>query len=122
MDILGIREKLNLGHTIGHAIEGAGNGSITHGEAVSIGIVACVKLSCAMKLLSKPIATKIISLIKILGLPTNVSGININKIVELLIMDKKAGKFVLIEDIGKLKAGVFADKELVIKILKEIIL
>lgn len=42
----GIRALLNLGHTLGHAIEAvAGYGRVTHGEAVVIGIVFAMKLS-----------------------------------------------------------------------------
>jgi 3-dehydroquinate synthase len=40
----GPRRALNLGHTLGHALEMVGAGKWTHGEAVSIGIVAATRL------------------------------------------------------------------------------
>ncbi len=47
LDIDGIRAQLNLGHTLGHALESATSGSISHGRAVAIGIHAALRLSCA---------------------------------------------------------------------------
>jgi len=42
----GVRAYLNLGHTLGHAIEAhAGYGKITHGEAVAIGLIFCMYVS-----------------------------------------------------------------------------
>lgn len=42
----GERQKLNLGHTIGHAIETLSNFTITHGQAVSIGMAIVSKAGC----------------------------------------------------------------------------
>lgn len=46
----GLRMLLNLGHTFAHAIEnGAGYGRLLHGEAVILGLLAAVELSCLLK-------------------------------------------------------------------------
>lgn len=42
----GARQKLNLGHTIGHGVEAQSNFSITHGQAVAIGMAIVSKASC----------------------------------------------------------------------------
>ena len=42
----GARQKLNLGHTIGHGIEAQSNFSITHGQAVAIGMAIVSKVGC----------------------------------------------------------------------------
>jgi len=45
LDKLGIRNVLNFGHTIGHALELSAHYALTHGEAISIGMVAATKLA-----------------------------------------------------------------------------
>lgn len=42
----GARQKLNLGHTIGHGVESQSNFSITHGQAVAIGMAIVAKSGC----------------------------------------------------------------------------
>lgn len=42
----GARQKLNLGHTIGHGVEAQSNFTITHGQAVSIGMAIVAKAGC----------------------------------------------------------------------------
>ena len=42
-----LREILNLGHTVGRAIETVSDYRLLHGEALSIGMVAQVRLGCA---------------------------------------------------------------------------
>lgn len=44
----GARQKLNLGHTIGHGIEALSNFSVTHGQAVAIGMAIVCKAGCKM--------------------------------------------------------------------------
>lgn len=60
----GQRKKLNLGHTIGHAIEYCSHYAVSHGEAVAIGLAM---VSRAAKC---PDADRIISLLQQFGLPT----------------------------------------------------
>jgi 3-dehydroquinate synthase len=65
---LGIRQLLNFGHTFGHAIEA--QDKVLHGFAVSLGMVASIKLSEAKGYISSDNAMQIIDLIKDIGLPT----------------------------------------------------
>lgn len=118
----GIRQKLNLGHTIGHAIEGTINGKLSHGESVSLGLVAAAKISRKLGLLDKKIEQEVISTIKSLNLPINISGIDREKVSEALNYDKKIGKFVLIKNIGEIQPNMNVDKTVINKVLREIIL
>jgi len=83
------REILNFGHTIGHAIEQASNYTVSHGEAVAIGLLYESRLSHNMGHLSKHSLDAIESLLSELGLlkrDHNFSPINI---LEALQHDKK---------------------------------
>lgn len=121
-DILGEREKLNLGHTIGHAIEGASNGKLSHGEAVSIGLVSAAKLSLWMDMLSDDVFENILKNIISLGLPIQVKDIDKREVLSAMSLDKKGGTFVLIKDFGSLITGVKVEEELVKKVISEVVL
>ena len=118
----GIRTKLNLGHTIGHAIEGAANGKLSHGEAVAIGLVAAAKISVLKKLLKEEKYHEIKGLIRSLGLPVNVNNINMKDILSVMRLDKKGGTFVLIRDIGRIEANLHVDNNIINTALEEVIL
>src|SRR5204862_7256254 len=100
------RALLNFGHTIGHAIEHAGNYSkFLHGEAVSLGMVAACAVSVARAGLRPAQRDAIVSLLKRFGLPTRLpSKFPRKRILDAVKKDKKfeAGKirFVVIPRIG----------------------
>tara|TARA_Y100000991_G_scaffold110257_1_gene83065 strand:+ start:1156 stop:2286 length:1131 start_codon:yes stop_codon:yes gene_type:complete len=107
----GQRALLNLGHTFGHAIESFGNydGTIIHGEAISIGICLAFKLSNKMGFCSPTETTSVINLLKNLKLPTSFMDLSISittsKMLEKFKYDKKNKNnqltFILNERIGK---------------------
>ncbi|MFH0801118.1 MAG: 3-dehydroquinate synthase [bacterium] len=102
----GERAVLNLGHTIGHALESAcGYGKISHGEAVSLGIAGAIKISSAMKILEDSLEKKVIDLLSRFSLPAKAELPSTEKIMQSLCLDKKrrAGKlfFVLSVKLGK---------------------
>ncbi len=66
----GQRKLLNLGHTIGHAIEKASAYSVSHGEAVAIGMVMIARAGEEMGITQKGTAERIISLLTVNDLPT----------------------------------------------------
>ncbi len=101
----GDRALLNLGHTIGHAIEKAKNFELYHGECVALGIVAAAFISWKKELLSMEEYYEIRDMFVPFYLPISVDGINPEEILALTKSDKKmeAGKikFVLVKKIGK---------------------
>ena len=66
----GPRRALNLGHTVGHALEAAADGELTHGEAVAIGLVAAARLSASLDVAEPGLPERIASALEALGLPT----------------------------------------------------
>ena len=121
-DTLGFRVKLNLGHTIGHAIEGHMKGKLSHGECVALGLVGAVKISSKMGILNNKTSGQIIDTIKDLGLPVTISELNMEKVMSLLNYDKKGGSFVLLKNIGNLITGVKVENNIIRNVLSEIIL
>ncbi|WP_027417492.1 3-dehydroquinate synthase [Aneurinibacillus terranovensis] len=102
----GLRAILNLGHTFAHAFESlTGYGTINHGEAVAIGMVAAARL--AEKLgLAENISRRTQTILEDFKLPVRLTeDLDIPTIIEVMRRDKKGenGKlvFVLPAAIGK---------------------
>jgi 3-dehydroquinate synthase len=92
-ELSGQRALLNFGHTIGHAIENAaGYGEWFHGEAVSLGMVAALRLSRELVGLSEAEENRCRQLLVELGLPTDLS--HLPPVEELLVAMRKDKKFV----------------------------
>jgi 3-dehydroquinate synthase len=112
----GGREILNFGHTIGHALEAAtGYRSLSHGEAISIGMVAAGRISLSMRMWSNDNQLRLMSLLDSVGLPLHrptLSSSQMKRFWGALMKDKKnvAGslRFVLPRKIGavEVKSGV----------------
>jgi 3-dehydroquinate synthase len=90
-DQTGERAILNFGHTIGHAIERAGDyGKFLHGEAVSLGIVAACAISIKKAGLSPGQRDAIVDLLRQFNLPTQLpKAFSREKIIGALKFDKK---------------------------------
>lgn len=99
----GVRLRLNLGHTLGHALEGAGLG-FNHGEAVSIGLAAVARLSAARGYASAETAARIVAVLRRLGLPTSARPEQLDHALPLVRRDKKADQtaldLVVVRDVG----------------------
>ncbi len=110
----GQRAALNLGHTLGHALELASNYQIRHGEGVAIGMVAAALLSERLGLAEPGLAERIQSVLISLGLPVTVpTGLDRERIIAAMGLDKKrrAGKvrLALPIRIGEVRVGVAID-------------
>ncbi len=118
----GPREVLNLGHTVGHAVEKCSRYSIGHGKAVSIGIIAAARISHRMGLCSSKICERIGTLLARNDLPVS-HNLDPDRIIAAMAADKKVveGKvrFVLINDIGSVAHGREVAPELVNGVLQE---
>ena len=110
------RAALNLGHTIGHAIELASGFRLRHGEAVAIGMVVEARLAEEMGLAEAGLSETIAGLLADVGLPTEIpTDLKTDKILRAMELDKKrAGskvRFALPVRVGEVKVGVEVDDE-----------
>lgn len=101
----GRRQVLNLGHTVGHAIETAtGYRRYSHGEAVGLGLLAALRLSGAAAL-----REQVRELLLARGLPVSLDGAGVDQIVTATARDKKrVGEelpFVLLAEPGQARTG-----------------
>jgi 3-dehydroquinate synthase len=100
-----LRRILNFGHTIGHALESAGNyRALLHGEAVALGMMAAAEIGVAAGITPEPVAERIVAAIASYGqLPR--TRATPAQILRLIRSDKKAShgipKFVLVKNIGQ---------------------
>jgi len=101
----GRRQVLNLGHTVGHAIEVAtGYRRYRHGEAVGIGLLCALRLSGR-----EDLRAEVAALLSASGLPLCFEGASADEVVALVQRDKKRRRgrvpFVLVEAPGKVTPG-----------------
>jgi 3-dehydroquinate synthase len=84
----GKRQLLNLGHTIGHGVETHSQFSVSHGNAVAIGMAIIARSAEKMGLCSNDTCHNIISLLKDFGLPVS-TGYSADALFECALSDKK---------------------------------
>jgi 3-dehydroquinate synthase len=102
----GLRQVLNFGHTIGHALESATSYAMRHGEAVSVGMAVALRLServCGFPQAQRERAERILGR---LGLPTRVPpGVPAERLAGGTRSDKKARegrpRYLLLEKPGR---------------------
>jgi shikimate kinase/3-dehydroquinate synthase len=86
----GVRATLNLGHTVGHAIEAAGGfGGLRHGECVALGMVAAFRLAERLGHGSAAASQRVTELLRRLELPTDVDRHLDDRTLAFMHADKK---------------------------------
>ena len=109
----GERRKLNFGHTFGHALEATTG--ISHGEAVSLGMMMASLISVKMGYLAQGDMRRVETLLEKLKLPTR-RTLDRKKVLDALEKDKKREKeaihFVLLQGIGNAVLKEIPIKEL----------
>jgi 3-dehydroquinate synthase len=120
----GLRRVLNLGHTIGHALEAqTGYRHFLHGEAVAWGMIASAKIASSMDLLEATGASRIADATRALGPLPKVQSRS-RDILRLLKSDKKTRNgvvhFVLPREIGKVEIANNVPEQVVIEAVDEL--
>jgi len=109
LDTKDVRIALNLGHTLGHAIEAASgySGHYNHGQSVALGMILAGEIAVQLNMLQERCLDRIKRLIIKAGLPVYIRGVAIKDIMNSCGYDKKfvvgSNRFVLPEGIGSIK-------------------
>lgn len=100
----GDRALLNFGHTLGHAIEKLMDFKLYHGECVTLGMVAALKISLTRGMISQTDYDHALELFQQYEFPVTVSGIEIDDVICVSKSDKKMEanriKFILLKNVG----------------------
>jgi 3-dehydroquinate synthetase len=113
----GERRLLNLGHTVGHALEALGRYERwTHGEAVALGMGVALRLGERWKITEHGLAERVERLLALLGLPWRVDPGELKAMLPLLQHDKKREQgslhYVLVKHPGEALTQKVAVREL----------
>ena len=99
----GCRQKLNLGHTLGHGIEACSDFTVTHGQAVAIGTALIARAACQQNICAPSVRDRIVKILTEFNLPT-CTQYPPESLFQFALSDKKrTGKtvsLILPQDIG----------------------
>lgn len=112
----GVREILNYGHTLGHAIEHAERYQWRHGVAISIGMMFAAELGRLAGSLSDEVVDRHRRILTSLGLPLTYPGGRWEGLLATMQRDKKARagmlRFIVLDEIGKPRVLAGVDQSL----------
>ncbi|KAI9809469.1 MAG: 3-dehydroquinate dehydratase (3-dehydroquinase) [Pycnora praestabilis] len=126
----GLRNLLNFGHSIGHAMEGILTPQVLHGECVAMGMVKEAELARYLGVLKPGAVARLVKCLTSYGLPTSLEDRRIRKLsggkhcpvdqlISIMAVDKKNDgqkkKIVLLSAIGRTweqKASIVADRDI----------
>jgi 3-dehydroquinate synthase len=120
----GLREILNYGHTLGHAIEKAERYKWRHGAAISIGLVYAAELGRLLGKLDDATADRHRAILESLGLPTRYAPGAFTRLLETMKVDKKARgnriRFIVLDGLAKPVAVDEPDPSLLVAAYDEV--
>ncbi|HEX5808098.1 MAG TPA: 3-dehydroquinate synthase [Anaerolineales bacterium] len=113
----GVRAALNLGHTVGHAVELVSQFHLRHGEAVAIGMVAEARLAERLGIAEQGLSDRISAVLRELQLPDQIpETLSRAEIIRTMRVDKKknsaAIRFALPAEIGRVELVDVRDLEM----------
>ena len=118
----GLRAVLNLGHTVGHALEQLSGFSLRHGEAISIGLVAAARIAVTVDVAEPGLPGRIAAAMALHDLPVTCPPYDPDEIWETMGRDKKKrGKslrWVLPRAIGTVEIVEGVPRDVVIGVLR----
>jgi shikimate kinase / 3-dehydroquinate synthase len=101
-ELTGRRALLNLGHTVGHAIESATG--LHHGEAVGLGLIAAARVSAAIVGARRDLEVEITAALRRTGLPAELDPLLTDDVLERVKVDKKRigdkVRFIAVREVG----------------------
>jgi 3-dehydroquinate synthetase len=113
-ELTGHRALLNLGHTVGHAIETASG--LHHGEAVGLGLIAACRVSAALVGARADLETEVTNALRKTGLPADLDPYLTDDILDRVKVDKKRigdkVRFIAIREVGTCEPVEIAVTEL----------
>jgi 3-dehydroquinate synthase len=119
---MGLRNILNFGHTVGHAVESISHYQVAHGKAIAIGMVAASQISVEMGIMGAENTLRLKKLLGKAGLMTGLPQIDVGQLIKAMRFDKKvqSGKirFILPRTIGQ----VFITDEVNSAILEKVLM
>ncbi len=122
----GLRQVLNLGHTVGHALEAAtGYGSFLHGEAVAVGMVAAGRIALALGTgWTARDQERLEALLVSLSLPVRLPSLPLEALLAAASLDKKAAAgditWILPEAVGRVRRQRGVEPAVVARTLVEL--
>jgi 3-dehydroquinate synthase len=84
----GLRQTLNLGHTVGHAVEAASNFELGHGTCVAIGLCFVMRACAKLGICPEEDARRVVACVAAHGLPTT-TGLTTDELYAHALADKK---------------------------------
>ena len=121
----GQRAALNLGHTVGHALERATGFGMRHGDAVAVGLAAEARMAERIGLAEAGLAGRIEKVLSLVGLPTHIEGVPVSEVVVAMNADKKRIRgethFALPVRPGLVRTGCLVPEALIADVLQEVV-
>ncbi len=122
----GLREILNFGHTIGHAIETKMKFRLLHGECVGLGMLAVLQICTKRGKITQEEYQKALDILEYFGISQKIEGIKAEEIYAQMFLDKKVKNnqigFVLLHNIGEAYCTTEVSKEEVTEAILSILI